>query len=199
MKKYIISTALALAAISIVSAQTAGIPSTSAQRPSAAPQMMPPVITTGDATIDAQIKTLQKEMEAKIKVIRDEYQAKIKAVIGDKKILNQMKNGSTTPRMMREDGEGRASSSQRMMREENDGNGEGRGWGVMGSGSTTPPNREGMMRRASSTGQNGVPARREGNQMPYGQQVKGESTSGEAAQSQGEEGIRGFFGRLFGR
>lgn len=47
-------------------------------------QMAEPIIMTGDAAIDTDIKALQDEMQAKIKAIRDEYQAKIKAKIGNR-------------------------------------------------------------------------------------------------------------------
>ncbi len=45
------------------------------------------MMTTGDAVIDAQIKTLIQERDQKIKTINDEYATKLKALIGDKKIL----------------------------------------------------------------------------------------------------------------
>ncbi len=52
------------------------------------PEMMPPVIKTGDDVTDAKIKALTVEMEAKIKAIRDEYQTKLKEIIGNKKVIS---------------------------------------------------------------------------------------------------------------
>jgi hypothetical protein len=42
-----------------------------------------PMISTGDATKDAQVEALVREMETKIKAIRDEYEPKIRAIVGD--------------------------------------------------------------------------------------------------------------------
>lgn len=80
MKKQLISTLLVVSALSFASAQTAT--STVTTTP-----VLPPPATTGDLRIDAQIRTLNKEMEAKIRAIRDEYQTKLKALIGNRKAL----------------------------------------------------------------------------------------------------------------
>jgi len=70
---------------------------------------MPPMMTTGDAAVDAKLRTLTIEMEAKIKVIRDEYQVKIKALIGTRKLENasstrpRMNSTSTRPMMRKDD------------------------------------------------------------------------------------------------
>ena len=47
-------------------------------------RMMPPIaqMTTGDPSIDAQLKVLLAEKDAKIKAIEEEYMVKIKAIIG---------------------------------------------------------------------------------------------------------------------
>jgi Spy/CpxP family protein refolding chaperone len=76
MKKTLITTALALSAVSFAFAQDAG---------TTTPPALPPAVTTGSSTIDAQIKALRIEMEAKIKAIRDEYQAKLKAIVGNRR------------------------------------------------------------------------------------------------------------------
>lgn len=68
---------------------------------------MMPNITTGDATVDAELKALNKEMEAKIKAIRDEYAVRIKAILGDRKPMM----ASTTPRKILRD---MASSTKRI-------------------------------------------------------------------------------------
>ena len=141
-------------------------------------QMMAPTITTGDAATDKQIKALQVEMEAKIKAIRDEYQAKIKAAIGERKatmIAPKMSSSATAEEM--------------------------RGRGMMMSSSS--PRRDGEMMRASSTSYGeryGAPMRRDGDRIPETQEVKGESTGGAVSGgSLNEGGIRGFFGKFFGR
>jgi hypothetical protein len=88
MKKFLITTALGLSALSLIHAQE-----TTAE---AMPQALPPMVTTGDTTVDQQIRTLHKEMEAKIKALRDEYQTKIKAIVGEKKPVIVRPDGSTT-------------------------------------------------------------------------------------------------------
>lgn len=179
MKKYVITTAIALTAISGVFAE--GQEGKRMMATSSRPAMVKPVIkgemmgqptiTTGDAATDAQIKVLQTEMEAKIKAISDEYQAKIKVLIGDKKVKTgkgEWERGTSTRMEMKK-------GSSTMMRHE-----EGE--------------HEGMM---SPTG---TPMRREGGRMPNGSMVKGESTEAAGAttgESQG--GVRGFFNRFFGR
>ena len=60
-------------------------------------------MTTGDATIDAQVKVLRDELETKMRALQTEYEVKIKAIIGDKK---PVRNGTSTPREMRSE-EGR--------------------------------------------------------------------------------------------
>ena len=142
-----------------------------------------PAITTGDATVDAQIKTLQTEMEAKIKAIREEYQAKIKVAIGDRKA--SLKNGMGSSTMPMTKGDGRQGK----------GEGDERGRGIMMRGSTTPMRHEGEMMHGSSTeGGYGV-MRKEGGNIPNSAQVKGEQTGGNG----NEGGVRGFFGKFFGR
>jgi Spy/CpxP family protein refolding chaperone len=76
MKKTLITTALALGAVSFAFAQDAG---------TTTPPALPPAVTTGDVRVDAQIKALRAEMEAKIKVLRDEYQTKLKALVGNRR------------------------------------------------------------------------------------------------------------------
>lgn len=191
MKKYIISTAIVLAAIASVSAES-GEKHRVAVRPNGTStavgvMMVQPIITTGDATTDAKIKALQVEMETKIKAIREEYQAKIKAVIGDKKVNtgnDRMNRGSSTMRM----GTHEASSTRMEDR------GERRGTSTMMhrdddtmNGSGTPEGRPVKMDRGEG-------------QVPSGRQVKGESTgSGSGDTAPAQTGARGFFNRLFGR
>ena len=100
MKKYIIITSVALVAVSCAYAQSGeqkidSMTKTGKPEVRTAPrswvddareQITTPVITTGDAVIDRQIKVLQAEMETKIKAARDEYQAKLKLAIGNRKI-----------------------------------------------------------------------------------------------------------------
>lgn len=83
MKKIFITTALALSAVTFAFAQsTTTPPDTSTTTASTTmPEALPPVVLTGDAKADNQIRALRKEMEAKIKAIRDEYQKKVKALI----------------------------------------------------------------------------------------------------------------------
>ncbi len=88
MKKLVITTALTLSALSLTHAQ-----GTASE---VMPQALPPMVTTGDTTVDQQIRTLHREMEAKIKALRDEYQTKMKAIIGDKKPTIVRPDGSTT-------------------------------------------------------------------------------------------------------
>ena len=195
MKKYIITTSVALIALSSVYAESGetktnplertGRPvMATSTRPQMNPregqmmQMMAPTITTGDAATDKQIKALQVEMEAKIKAIRDEYQAKIKAAIGERKatmIAPKMSSSATAEEM--------------------------RGRGMMMSSSS--PRRDGEMMRASSTSYGeryGAPMRRDGDRIPETQEVKGESAGGAVSSgSLNEGGIRGFFGKFFGR
>lgn len=73
--------------LQIVSSTTRVIPPQGEARP----EIMPPVIRTGDDVTDAKIKALTIEMETKIKAIRDDYQTKLKEIIGTRKII------STTP------------------------------------------------------------------------------------------------------
>ncbi len=86
MKKILITSAIAFSALSFAYAEDA----------STTPPALPPVITTGSSTIDAQIRALRIEMEAKIKTVRDEYQAKLKAIIGSVKPVVTRPNGATT-------------------------------------------------------------------------------------------------------
>jgi len=80
MKKILISAAVALATFGIAGAQQA---TTTDQMP----PVLPPAITTGSSTLDAQIKVLRIEMEAKIKAIREEYQTKLKAIVGERRAV----------------------------------------------------------------------------------------------------------------
>ena len=113
MNKLSIATAITLASIAFVSAEETNVKKPVQVKPQGLKQMMKQEgrdvqmqnIKTGDAAIDAQLKTLNDEMEAKIKAIRDEYVLKIKAIVGDKAI---------SPRMMREEnGEKRGSDEGR--------------------------------------------------------------------------------------
>lgn len=105
MKKIAISVALSLAALGVAGAMDAP-----AQQGEQAPPALPPVMTTGSSTLDAQIKALRQGYESQIKALRDEYASKLKALIGDKKPMmgtstRPMKdgkgtmNGSTSPHM----------------------------------------------------------------------------------------------------
>ncbi len=200
MKKYIITSAMALAAIVSVSAEEARTQGTQPVRmmktmtammrvASGTPEQMPmkemaPPITTGDAAIDAQIKVLQAEMEAKIKVIREEYRLKIKALIGDRKVNSgndMMNRGSSTMRMGAK-GEGRD------------------GMGVRGS-STMMVHHDGRMMNGSGTPENGrPPMMHDGNQIPEGMQVKGETTGAEGNEDVTlQVTVKGFFNKFFGR
>lgn len=198
MKKYIITTGIALLALSSVYAENREVHTTqpgrmgrpmmaTSTRPamrtegSISAQMMSPSITTGDATTDAAIKALQIEMEAKIKAIRQEYQVKIKALIGDKNVTinngdSMVITGSATMR---------GDDHERMMR-----------------GSSTMMNHDERM-RASTTHDGEMMDRQmihQEGKTSDGQGVSNGSTKtegGHAPQAQG--GVRGFFGRLFGR
>jgi hypothetical protein len=186
MKKYIISTGVALIAITSVCAaesfpQARGTTTPGMMRGGKDMPMMPPTITTGDATVDAQIKALQQEMEAKIKAIRDEYQVKIKTAIGDKKVLNRPQNwSSTTPSGMM-----RGEPGERMMR------GTGTPEHQMFNGSSTMRHDGDMMRGTSTRPHRG--------DLPTGQAVRGESTEDGNADTNEQGGVRGFFSRFFGR
>lgn len=204
MKKYIIPSAVALAAIATASAETAAVTSVTAVqakpgmamqvRPVGAEPMMPPVITTGDPTTDAAIKVLQKEMEAKIKTIRDEYQVKIKTAIGDRKVItrdgNMMYMGSTTRPTPEKNGEHRMGSSTAPVRPNMMMRGEGR----MMASTTQGEGKSGMVRRDRENRPNGIPTDK---------RVEGESIGGEGEQGgqppMNEGSFRGFFNKLFGR
>ena len=175
MKKYIIATGLLSLSVFVASAE-GGRPQVQ--------MMMPPVMTTGDATKDAQIKALQTEMEAKIKVIRDDYQARIKAIVGDSKprVASttprrgvMMMRGSTTPPMMeREDHEGRDGGRDGMMR-----------------GSSTEPER--MMMQGSTT------RPRPNGETPRKPMVQNTESNGNVQPPQVPQAPQGFFSRFFGR
>ncbi|MSR71532.1 MAG: hypothetical protein EXS50_02610 [Candidatus Taylorbacteria bacterium] len=152
MNKLYVLTAITVASLSFVSAEEYGsavkkpVPPgvTAAMRQNMEEgKMMPSQITTGDATMDAQIKALNMEMEAKIKAIRDEYVTKIKAIVGDKKPMM----ASTTPRGM--------------MKGEKNGADEGRKVGnpMMDVAKQGVPGKPPMMQRGEvkgeSTGSNG--------------------------------------------
>ena len=182
MKKYIISSAVLLLAVTSVAAEermarrvaVSGETHTSvAVRAMPAQMMMEPTIMTGDATTDAQIKVLQDEMTAKVKAIHEEYQAKIKVLIGDKKVT--VRGGmmmATGTRMM-----------QANMRME-------------GSSTLERGGRNGE-RRMMATGTMEV----RGERRPMnngGERVEGAS-SGEASTggAQSEAPKKGFFSRIF--
>lgn len=82
MKKTSITSAVILSAFMFASAQ-----GTASSSVPAMPAALPPMITTGSSTVDAQVKALHREMEAKIKAVRDEYQVKLKAIIGERKAM----------------------------------------------------------------------------------------------------------------
>ncbi len=110
MKKIAISGMLVLAALGVVSASEG----TSSEQ---MPPLLPPMMTTGSSTLDAQIKTLRQGYETQIKALREEYMTKLKALVGDKKMMM-----GTSTRPMMKDGKN----------EEKDGKGH-----MMGSGSST--------------------------------------------------------------
>lgn len=85
-----------VATVSFVSAQDSAT-----SRP--VPTKNVPMMTTGNANLDEQIKALNREMEQKIKAIHDEYQAKLKVLIGEARPQMVRPDGSTTtPGMRRE-------------------------------------------------------------------------------------------------
>jgi hypothetical protein len=193
MKKYSILTALALTAVSFASAETQVTQQVGIQKqPQENRQIMPPVITTGDATVDARIKALQEEMEVKIKAIREEYQVKIKTAIGDKKILNQLRNGTSTQRIGRE-GEGREGRATSSPITKDDAKRR------FANEVSTSSGRE-LLKKASTTPMTpGKQMPKDGRQITTDRQVRGASTTAESVQQENEGGVGGFFGRLFGR
>jgi hypothetical protein len=104
MKKTLIISAIALSALSYTFAQDAAV-TTTAQASTTVPMppALPPVITTGSSTIDAQIKSLRVEMEAKIKAIRDDYQARLKTIIGNRMPLTRPDGATTTVKEIRKE------------------------------------------------------------------------------------------------
>ena len=192
MKKYIISSGITLLALSYAGAAVnvpGKAPSSPMMEHADTVMMMLPVIATGDAAIDTQIKTLQQEMETKIKAIRDEYHTKIKAVIGDKKVITRPQGWSSTtpPKMMKGEGEGRMmrgtstrGTSTLKYREEH----------TM-DGTSSPMRHHDDMMRGTSTRPRAA--------MPTGQAVRGESTEGDVSASVEVGGFRGFFSKLFER
>ena len=209
MKKYIISSALMVAAIASVSAeQSASVTLTKATPVQGKAmvgmqvQMAQPVtITTGDAAVDAKIKALQQEMEIKIKAIRDDYMAKIKVVIGDKKVITGGMMLTASGTAMRMDGQGNmgwttSTSSRpqgRMMASGTPPQGD-HGRMMMGSGTPPQGDRQGMNMR----GEGGVPT----NARVEGEATEGgidQGVSASAAASVNVSGIRGFFMHLFGK
>ena len=139
MNKLYVGTAIVLSALSFVNAQeTAKKP-----LPPKPPIMRqgedaPKMMTTGDASIDAQIKALNIEMEAKIKAIRDDYLAKIKAIVGEKKLTAS----STRPAMSPP---GMMQGEKRGMDE---GNKMGRPFASTTDGTMQPPMKRGEVRGA---------------------------------------------------
>lgn len=109
MNKLFITTAIALSALSLVSAQdatvTTGVAATATVTAPAMPPALPPLMSTGDKKIDEQVRALHKEMEGKIKVIRDEYQKKLKKIIGERKLMmaSTTKEMASTTKEMRKD------------------------------------------------------------------------------------------------
>ncbi len=100
MKKILITTALALSAVSFTFAQNISTTTTATTTASTTmPDALPPVVLTGDAKADNQIRALRKEMEAKIKAIRDEYQKKVKALITAGVAAKKAANASSTKNM----------------------------------------------------------------------------------------------------
>lgn len=65
-------------------------------------------LTTGDQSIDEQVRSLIQERDNKVKVIMDEYQTKIKAIIGDLKLKFVPPNNSTPTGMFRYEDMGRS-------------------------------------------------------------------------------------------
>lgn len=138
MKKHIISTGIAISALSFAFAQGA-----SATAPVPLGAALPPMITTGDTVTDAQVKALYKEMEAKIKALRDEYQAKVKTIVGDKKPVIIRPDGSTTtPKEVKKEMKEERKDMRQEMREDRKETREA----AMGTttGSTTPEKKPGF-------------------------------------------------------
>ncbi len=90
MKKILTTTAIAFSALSFASAQDVSVTATAQATPAR------PAMTTGDASIDAQVKALRQEMEVKIKALQAEYEVKIKAIVGNMKPMIVRPDGSTT-------------------------------------------------------------------------------------------------------
>jgi hypothetical protein len=181
MNKVYIATAIALSAVTVASAAEQGrmmkrpmMASSTVARPPQGDDFRGAPMTTGDATIDAQLKSLTAEMDAKIKAIHDEYDARIKAIVGDKKLIPTMM-GSTTPGMMR--GDDRA----RMM---------GTGTPMMASG-TAP------MMRGEGEGQNGQD-RPQGRPMMQGQGGDQNGQGSQLVPPNFGARVQGFFQGFFG-
>lgn len=82
----------------------------------------PPLPSTGDPVVDAQIKALTVEMETKVKAITEDYRTKVQALLLTKgiKAFPMMVSGTPVQRMMqpRDTGsEGASSTQERMMRD----------------------------------------------------------------------------------
>lgn len=201
MKKYIITSFIALTAITSLYAeegmdnegksmkvmQVNSRSEVGMSEPTSVKEMIikemgqPPFMITGDATIDAKIKALHIEMESKIKMIRDDYQAKIKILIGNKKLIpskkDMMERGSSTMHM--DDKKNMKGSSTMMIRH----------YGEMDNGTRTP---EGSR-----------PPMKDGYRIPATKVVKGESVEEGGVQvnmsSETNVGFRSFFDRFFGK
>lgn len=115
MNKLYIVTAMALASISLASAQVGGtnqMPGKPANmaRPTGEREDRPQK-TTLSGPVAEQIRALNKEMESKIQAIRDDYMAKIKAILESNKVAPRAT--TTPPGMMR--GEKRGMDEGRKM------------------------------------------------------------------------------------
>ncbi len=164
MNKLYMGTVIALATISFVSAQ---------DTPKPVPPQVAPMMTTGDATIDAQIKALNMEMETKIKAIRDDYLSRIKTIVGDKKPMM----ASTTPRGMMEGKKKGFDDGKKM----------GRPFASSTDGTMRPP----MMRREDGQGEQGD----RGDNRGEGQRpLPPQGQMGDSVGPRIQNFFRGFFG-----
>jgi Skp family chaperone for outer membrane proteins len=98
MKKILFTTAFALSAVTLVFAQGTTTPQVNSTTTASTtmPEALPPIVLTGDAKADNQIRALRKEMETKIKAIREEYQKKLKALVTAGVAAKKAANASST-------------------------------------------------------------------------------------------------------